>query len=108
MRHYTYAGDIAEGIYKTIETLWINEDFNLNLKVDTEDKNFAMRIREYLMSKKELPNIIDVAKGVSRFYKQETFVIYEWDINLLDNPNRMDLVCERLARTLEAVCKVLL
>jgi len=85
----------------------INEDFNLNLKVDTEDKNLAMRIKEYLMSKKELPNIIDAAKGVSRFYKQETFVIYEWDINLLDNTNRMDLVCERLARTHDSVCKVL-
>lgn len=68
-----------------------NEDFNLHLKIS--DKDFTDDIKQYIHGKKQLSTINGV-KGMAVDYLQQVYVIYEWDVGLLDNIYNLDLVLD--------------
>jgi len=83
----------------------INEDFNLNLKLDSEmlDENLRDRVWERLDSTK-WPSMVN---GHPRQYKQSTYVLYECDFGFLENLNNMPQVARNLNDTIEIAIQAL-
>lgn len=82
----------------------INEDFNLNLKIEDLRSDKQQRIWERLscIDWKRLNS-----KGRPRRYRQQVLVLYEIDFGFLKNSSNMPQVVHRLGKTVETVVKAL-
>jgi len=84
IRHYTYAGDLAEGIRICIESeMAINQDFNLSTNVSTSVLELAELIWEKIKGNKPFfytsdnPFEYDVQKRVPRVEKAKKILGFE-------------------------------
>lgn len=83
----------------------INEDFNLNLKLDSETLDDKTKNNTWdRLNKAQWPSFV---KGHPRQYKQSTYVLYEFDFGFLQNLDNMPQVASNLSKTLEVAIKVL-
>ena len=82
----------------------INEDFNLNLKIDDLHSDKQQRIWERLgcIEWKRLNS-----KGQPRGYRQAVLVLYEIDFGFLKNLSNMPQVVKKLGETVETVVEAL-
>ncbi len=95
----TLAGDTGTFYFE------INEDFNLNLKFDSE--TLPDSIRDLVWEKLIGMDWGDGVYGRRRQYKQAIFVLFEWDFGLLENPDDYPVAAERLLRILQNATKAL-
>lgn len=83
-------GGVAPGREVYLE---INEDFNLHLKVDGDDA----LAREVARSVEARIGTAPGARSGGRcFYKQQTYVVYEWDPGILENVLKMRRAADNL------------
>ena len=97
----TILGNEEGGFY-----LEINEDFNLNLKVEKRvvvDDDIKNQVWSWL-DKAAWPRFV---KRCRRDYKQTVVVLYEIDFGLLKELNDMEQATENLADTLEVLIRAL-
>ena len=81
--------------------LEINEDFNLNLKVDAQIVAYDTKRRLWgCLEEADWPSFV---KKCCRDYKQGVIVLYEIDFGLLTELNDMNKVIKNLAATLEVL-----
>lgn len=83
----------------------INEDFNLNLKLDSDELNDA--IRNDVWKRLSGVNWPSFVNGYPREYKQGTFVLYEFDFGFLKEVNDIPKVMNNLGQTLKIALKAL-
>lgn len=84
--------------------LEINEDFNLHLKVDG-DASIAQEVRNFAAS---IPlNPPGVRRGGPCWYKRQTYVVYEWDLGLLEPGLTIVDLANRIAQAVEYVVQQL-
>ncbi|MBW1616943.1 MAG: hypothetical protein JRJ49_10535 [Deltaproteobacteria bacterium] len=92
--------DIKSELY-----LEINEDFNLNLKLDghrAKDK-----IKNELWNRLNLVKWPDFVSAQKREYKQAVYVLYEFDFGFLDEVENINIVADNLARTVRKIIEAL-
>lgn len=77
----------------------INEDFNLNFKVEDDEPECRDRIRNSLKN----ATWPDFVNGTCRDYKQQVFVLYEIDFGFLRELNDMTQVMSNLVDTLRVL-----
>ncbi len=86
----------------------INEDFNLNLKLEVEEGNdLDCNARNEVWSRLENANWPCFVKGRRRDYRQAVLVLYEIDFNLLNELNNLPQAMSNLAATLDIAVKAL-
>lgn len=79
--------------------LEINEDFNLNLKFDSEVLNHKLKEEVWKrLTNVQWPTFIHAK---ARQYKQGSYVLYEFDFGFLKEIKNIHKVTENLERTLE-------
>jgi len=83
----------------------INEDFNHNLKLESETLPDSVRDQIWnMLAAVEWPEGIE---GRCREYKQSTYVLFEWDFGLLGNIEDHAVAGENLFQILEKILKVI-
>jgi hypothetical protein len=78
----------------------INEDFNLNFKLE-ETERLDDNLRDEVWQRLNAVKLPSGIEGRCRSYKQTTFVLYEWDFGLLETLDNYSIACERLCSILE-------
>lgn len=81
----------------------INEDFNLNLKLDGEPTALEKEKKEQLWKCLQIAKWPPSVYGSPREYKQQNWVYYEIDFGFLENVDCLSLVVQNLGRTLEVL-----
>lgn len=85
--------------------LEINEDFNLNLKLDNEELDEEVRNEVWKrLNCVNWPNFVNVNQ---RQYRQGTYVLYEFDFGFLNGIENMPIVAENLFQTVQKIVNAL-
>ena len=87
--------------------LEINEDFNLNLKLDGGQAALEERKRAEIYKRLGVANWPPGVNACPRYYRQQNWVLYEVDFGFLSNIDCLPKVVSDLGRTLEVLCCVL-
>jgi hypothetical protein len=98
---------VGAGIAGSLGTVYfeINEDFNLDLKLDAG--NLRENPRNEVWSRLGSVQWGDGIAAKPRAYQQGTFVLQEWDFDFLGLIGNEEAIVQRIASILDAVIKAL-
>ncbi|KJU82653.1 hypothetical protein MBAV_005151 [Candidatus Magnetobacterium bavaricum] len=105
------SGELGKGINEIDETIIlyfeINEDFNLNLKLDSDILTLPVPVRDAVWKRLNAVQWPSMVNGKSREYKHSVYVLYEWDFGFLQNLNNIPTVASILSCVLDKTIHVL-
>lgn len=98
-------GATIDGLEKRALYFEINEDFNLNIKIEQEE--LGCKARNEIKSRLQSAGWPSFVNGQRRDYKQQVFVLYEIDFGFLENLNNMTQMADNLATAVRVAVQAL-
>ena len=99
------------GLIKTENAIYFefNEDFNLHLKCCTDEEIDAKidSLYEFVNNRSAELSLAGKYNAIPERYKQGNYVLYEWDLGILDKINQVASIVEMMSEIIENAVEIL-